>query len=243
MEKFKKILKLILIILLVIAMVIPVGRRIYDNIHVKFSDDNMGEVICGSMRGGEVTPENVTRKDLKELKRLEIGFVGYYETLKDIRYCTEIEDLAVNWGVGDYDPAFAINHGKANRKLTKDEVNEVQEELGKILPRLSDLKILWISDFGGVEWTSLEFLENCNQIEELQISRCKVKDYSVLQTCTALTHLSIDNSKISKAEDIIGIERLEFITLFDTPLAKNSEEIKKLQKAYPDAEIRWEREE
>lgn len=52
MEKFKKILKLILIILLVIAMVIPVGRRIYDNSHVKFSDDNMGEVICGSMRGG-----------------------------------------------------------------------------------------------------------------------------------------------------------------------------------------------
>lgn len=242
-KKIRKIIGIAIILLLVIAVGISKGRDIYENSHVKFADENMGKVICEMTRRKEITPENVTHKDLKRIKKLEIGFAGYYETIKDIKYCTELEDLAVNWGIGEYDPAFAINQGKVDRKLTKDEVEEVQKELGEILQRLSNLKMLWISDFGGFNWTSLDFLKNCDQIEELQISSCNVKDYSALQGCTSLTHLSISDSEISKARDIIGLEHLEFITFFDTPLAENPEEIKKLQEAYPDAEIRWERKE
>ena len=242
-NKIRKIVGIAIILLIVIAVGISKGREIYDNSHVRFADDNMGKVICGSMRRGNVTPENVTHRDLKEVKRIEMGFIGYYETLKDIKRCTELEFLTINCGIGDDDPAFKINQGKANKGLTKDEIEDKQKEMGKILPRLSNLKELWLADKGEIEWTSLEFLKKCDQIEELHIIRCTVKDYSALQGCTSLTHLSIHDSEISRAEDIIGLENLKFITFYDTPLAENPEEIKKLQEAYPDAEIRWERKE
>ena len=242
-KKVRKIIDIIMLVLTITTVGILVGKYIYENSHIKFADEMMGEVLCNTIRGNCITTENVTRKDLKEISNLEIGFSGYYNTLKDIRYCTGLEDLSINWKPGEYDPAFAINQGKAEGKLSEKGMEEVQKELGIILPRLSKLKILWLSDFGGEKWTSLKFLENCDQIEELRLSRFRVKDYSALQGCTSLTRLSISDSEISKAEDIIGLENLKFITFYDTPLAEKPEEIKKLQEAYPDAEIRWERKE
>ena len=242
-NKIRKIIGIAIILLIVIAVGISKGREIYDNSHVRFADETMGEVICKSIWGPTVTPEEVTHKELKMVKELNIGFSGYYKTLKDIKYCTEVRELLVNWGMLDYDPAYAINEGKANKELSKEKIEETQKELGKILPRLSNLKILYLGDKWGSNWTSLEFLKKCDQIEELYLCGCRGTDYSVLKKCTSLKTLSLDEYQISRAEDIIGLENLEFIVLFDTPLAENPEEIKKLQEAYPDAEIRWERKE
>ncbi len=49
--------------------------------------------------------------------------------------------------------------------------------------------------------------------------------------------IRITCSDISKAEDIIGLENLESIMILNTPLAENPEEVKKLQEAYPEADI------
>ena len=242
-NKIRKIIRIAIILLIVIAVGISKGREIYDNSHVRFADETMGKVICKSIRGNTVTPESVTRKGLKGIKRLEIGFVSYYKTLRDIKYCTGVEKLTINLKMSSYDPAFTINQGEVDRKLSEDEIEKVQKELEIILPKLSNLKELWLSDMGGCNWTSLDFLKNCNQIEKIYVSCTSIKDYSGLQGCTSLKVIDLEGTQISRAEDIIGLEHLEFIVLFDTPLAEKPEEIKKLQEAYPDAEIRWERRE
>lgn len=240
-KKVRKIIDIAIILLLGIAVVIAVGKHIYENGHVKFADETMGQVICQNVHKKNVTPENVIRKDLKEIKWLKIGFCGYYETLKDLRYCTEVEKLVVNWRPASKEPAFAINQGKANRVLSKDEIEERQKELGIVLPRLSNLKILRISDFGGVEWTSLEFLENCDQIEELNLSCSSINDCSALQGCISLKKIYLEGTQIFKAEQLKGLKNIESIDLYETPIADNPEELKKLQEMYPDADIYYER--
>lgn len=244
-NKIRKIIGIAIILLIVIAVGISKGREIYDNSHVRFADETMGEVICKSIRGTTVRSEELTHRELRIVKQLDIGFSGYYKTLKDIKYCTEVRELIINWGwgIGKYDPAYAINQGKANKELSKEEIEETQKELGKILPRLSNLKILYLGDKWGSNWTSLDFLKKCDQIEEIDVSCTSIKDYSGLQGCTSLKVINLEGTQISRAEDIIGLEHLEFIIFYDTPLAENPEEIKKLQEAYPDAEIRWERKE
>lgn len=102
------------------------------------------------------------------------------KTVKDIRYCTNVEILYINRG--------------------------------------SDVK----------------------KIEELTLGGSVATGYSVLKTCTSLIELSLEETNISKSEDIIGLPKLKVIDVHDTPLAENPKEIKKLQEAYPDAKIYWE---
>ena len=116
-------------------------------------------------------------------------------------------------------------------------VEEKQQELGEILPKMRKLKQLIIEGEGDVEWTSIEFLKNQKSIEELGLFNCKATNYSVLKTCKSLKEIEIISSELSKAEDLIGLENVESIMILNTPLAENPEEIKKLQEAYPDADI------
>lgn len=239
----KKIGYGIIIIIIVYTIIIPIGRRIHENSHVKFADENMGKVISGYVKGVNITPENVTYKDLKTVKGIDVGFSVYYETITDIKYCTELKELIINLGVRENMPAWYINEGKVDREPTKEEIEKLQKELGKILPKLPNLRVVYLADKGGCTWTSAEFLRDCDQIEEINLHGSSATDYSVLKTCTSLKNLSLERSQISKAEDIIGLSNLEYIGIDDTPLAENEEEVKKLQEAYPDALIDWKVEE
>lgn len=240
-KKIRKIIDIMMLGLIITAVGISAGKHFYNNSHVRFADEAMGMVICETVRGNHVTPENVTRKELKKILRLEAGFSGYYKTLKDIRYCTNLKYLSINWRLGDCDPAFAINQGEVDRELSKDEIEEVQEELGIILPRLSNLKILWLSNMGGCNWTSVEFLKNCDQLEEVYLYNSDANDYSALQTCTSLKHIYLKGTQIFYAEELKGMKNIESIDVYGTPLAQNSEEVNKLQEMYPDASIYYER--
>ena len=113
----------------------------------------------------------------------------------------------------------------------------MQQELGKVLPKMKKLKWFMLSREGEVEWTSVEFLKDQKSIEELWICNCKATDYSVLKTCISLKEIKIEDSELSRAEDLIGLDNVEHFYLRETPLAENPEEIKKLQEAYPEADI------
>ena len=233
----KKIKYGIIIIIIVWGIIIPIGKRIHENSHVKFADETMGEVISRYVRGGNIAPEDVTYKDLKSITRLDIGFSVYYETITDIKYCTGVKKIIINLSARKNEPSWYVNEGKVDREPTKEEMEKLQEELGEILPKLPNLKVLYLSNKGGSIWTSVEFLKNCDQIEEISIYGSSATDYSALKTCTSAKKISLGGSQISKAEDIIGLSNLEYIGIDDTPLAENEEEVKKLQEAYPDALI------
>ena len=59
----------------------------------------------------------------------------------------------------------------------------------------------------------------------------------MLKECKKLKSISLCKCNISSADDIIGLENIEYITLWNTPLGDKPEEVKKLQEAYPDAVI------
>ena len=239
----KKVIITIVIVVLVLSGIIgkyafEKAQQAHDNSVVEFKDETMGQVLCNSCHwSDEITLKNVTYKDLKGIKELKIGYVGYYDTLVDLQYCTRLDDLYINGGIGEHDGAYFINQGEVNRKVSEKDVENIQQELGEVLPKLKELTQLEISSEGKVKWTSIDFLKDCDNIEEFWINNCKGVDYSVLKTCTSLKEIQITCSDISKAEDIIGLENLESIMVLNTPLAENPEEVKKLQEAYPDAEI------
>ena len=138
-----------------------------------------------------------------------------------------------------YGPAYEIFEGKVPEKVSEEKVKQYEKELEEILPKLKKLKkIIIISDF-GCEWDSTGFLKDCDQIEDLSLSRFKLKDFSVLKQCKSLESISLYGAQIEKAEDLdlTGLKNLKYVSISGTPLAENLEEIKKLQEAYPEVEI------
>ncbi|MGN0395176.1 MAG: hypothetical protein ACI4EF_07425, partial [Coprococcus sp.] len=119
------------------------------------------------------------------------------------------------------------------------QVEQYEKELGKVLPKLKNLKKIWITGDYGCEWKSIDFLKRCEQIEEISFTRFKATDYSVLKKCKSLRRISLLGSNVTSARDLIRIEKLENLSVRNTPLAENPEEVKKLEMAYPNAEIKY----
>ncbi len=238
----RKIAISVIIVLILAAIGLPQIKEWHDNSVVDFADETMGQVLCNSCNSFYMsdyfTLENITYNDLKTQKlEIDTGYIGYYDTLLDLKYCTGAERLIINNGIGENEDAYFVSQGEINREVSQKEVEEIQEELGKVLPKMKKLKWLMLSREGGVEWTSVDFLKNQKSIEDLWICNCKATDYSVLKTCVSLKEIVIEDSELSEADDLIGLKNVENIYIYDTPLAENPEEIKKLQEAYPDADI------
>lgn len=224
-------------LIIVIAIGIPVGKNIHDNSNVTFADETMGQVLCNAQYSSEITMENITYKDLKKIDSLDIGYSGYYTTVSDLGYCTGLKELVINGGLAEGDPAYYINQGKMNKENTPEDVKKLQQELEEVLPKLKKLEKLKLISRGGEKWSSLDFLKGCEKLEYVGISRCEATDYSALKSCKSLKKIVIGHSDITNADDLIGLENIESIHIYDAPLGDNPNEVKKLQEAYPNADI------
>ena len=242
MEKREKIVVAVIIVLIILGIGLIKAKEIHDNSVVDFADETMGQVLCNSCNSFYMsdyfTLENITYNDLKTQKlEIDIGYIGYYDTLIDLKYCTGVKQISINSEIAENSEAYFIKQGELNQKVSKERVEEVQQELRDILPKMKELKWLIIGEKGDIEWSSIEFLKNQKSIEDLSLYNCKATDYSVLKTCISLKKIRIEDSDLSKADDLIGLKNVEYIYVYDTPLAENPKEIKKLQEAYPEADI------
>lgn len=229
--------KVILAIIVVLAAGLIAGLKIkpmldekHDKTQVEFKDNNMGQTICNKMQ-----MKNLNYGDLKKLSTLYTDYVGYYSTLKDLSNCENIEDLLINWGIEDKD----IDPAKMSGSLTQEKIDSMQDELKSILPRLkklTDLRLGYINQ-KDVDWSSIDFVKGLTNLDSFYIYNCSATDYSAIKTCKNLTSISLESSQISKADDITGLSKLEFINICYTPLSKNEAELKKLREAYPQATI------
>ena len=235
----KKKAGITIIIVIIIAVVGCIGRNCWKNRKIVFADENMGKVICGSIYGygKNVTTENVTWEQLGSIESLNIGYSGYYTTIKDIGKCRNLERLSINSIVEKYSAAYEIEQGEIPTDLSEKEIEKLQEELAEVLPKFSELTELDLADLGKCNWTSIDFLKGCSQLEVLKIWRSVADDYSVLKECKSLKIIVLSGCNISSADDIMGLKNMEYIALRNTPLGDKPEEIKKLQEAYPDAVI------
>ena len=237
-SKVKKVIIASIVVMIVGGIGIKLAKNIYNNSPVEFKDETMKNVIvesCAKQSGVRGT----TRGELKGVGSLTTGFVGYYDTLEDIKWCTDMKKLDLNSKIGEYDyePAYQIAQGELPEELTEEKINQFEAELGEILPKLRELKEVRMVSNYGCKWNTLDFLKRCDQIEVLLLYDFNVADYSVLKQCKSLKEIAFWDCPISKAEDLIGLENLEYIGMSGVPLAENPEELKKLQEAYPNAEI------
>ena len=236
-----KIKKIVITVIILCAIGIPVGRHWYNNHRIEFKDTNMAKLIaeyCGKIYSEDM---EITPNDMKEVRYVDIGYTGYYNTLEDLKWCTSIEKLYLNGKIGESknEPAYKIAQGEMPEEVTEEKVKQFEEELGKILPKMKQLKKMEIISKYGCEWENLDFLEGCGQVEELTLYDFQVTDYSILKQCKSLKKVVFFDCPISKAEDLMGLENLEWIGIRDTPLANNPEELKKIKEAYPDAVYKY----
>ncbi len=235
-----KIKKIVITVIILCAIGIPLGMRIYNKSEIEFKDENMRTVMVrtsGYQHGGYET----SRENLNEIKQLRLGYIGYYNTLEDIKWAKNVEEIEINVQppIYEWEPAYVISKGEVPEGVSKEKVKQYEKELGKILSKLKNLKEVYIVSDYGCEWDSIEFLKDCDQIEDLSLSRFKLKDFSVLKQCKSLESISLYGAQIEKAEDLdlAELKNLKYVSISGTPLAENLEEIKKLQEAYPGVEI------
>ena len=234
-----KIKKVIITVIVICAIGIPLGMRIYNKSVVEFKDENMEKVMVYASTN-EHGDDEASHENMREIKCLELGYIGYYDTLEDLKWAKNVEEIRINMPTS-FGAAYEISQENVPKEISKEKVKQYERELGEILPQLKKLKsISIISDF-GCEWDSIEFLKNCKQIEDISLSRFKIKDFSALKQCKSLDNINLYAAPIEKAEDLdlTGLEKLKCISIWDTPLAENFEEIKKLKEAYPDVDIEY----
>ena len=237
---WSKIKKIIITVIVLCAIGIPAGKHWYNNHAIQFKDENMKRVIANLCYKPYSEDLKITPEDVKEIDVLNIGYVGYYDSLEDLKWCTELEMLDIDMGMYEaWDAVYQIAQGEVPEEVTEEKVKQYEKELGKVLPKLKNLKELYISSNGGCTWESLDFLEGCNQIEEIFMYDFKLTDYSMLKQCKSIKKIIIFNSSIENAEDMIGLEHLEWIGLVNTPLSDNPEEIKKIKEAYPNIKLEY----
>lgn len=235
-----KIKKIVITVIILCAIGIPVGRHWYNNHEIDFKDANMEKLMREYCKKTYSEDMKITPNDMKKVRYMELGYVGYYDTIVDLKWCKELEELKINMGVYEpNEPAYQIAQGEMPEEVTEEKVKQFEEELGEILSKLKELKRLKIANKYGCEWENLDFLEGCGQVEELTLYDFQVTDYSILKQCKSLKKVVFFDCPISKAEDLMGLENLEWIGIRDTPLANNPEELKKLKEAYPDAVYKY----
>ena len=234
-----KIKKIIITVIVLCAIGIPAGKHWYNNHAIQFKDENMKKLIASLCYKPYSEDLKITPKDMEKVVNLDIGYAGYYDTLEDLKWCTNLKSLLINGKPGEYDYVYKVFKGKVPEGVTEEKVNQFEKELGEILPKLTRLKKVRIVSKYGCHWNSLDFLEGCNQIEELWMDEFAVDDYSVLKQCKSIKKIIIFNSSIENAEDMMGLEHLEWIGLVNTPLSDNPQEIKKIKEAYPNIKLEY----
>ena len=225
MSKNKK--TILCIMAAVVAIV--VGVIVYTlSLRAPFEDKEMKRVITlHASREGIIDEDDALKKeDVKEIKKLNIGYMGYYTTLTDITSCVNLEELYIGIPnlvrcsyykdeVDYYDNKSKGCYGEGKDVLassTEVKSDKIVDELGEVLKECNKIKILYVCDIEQkYQLNSLSFLEYGKNIEELWLDGQNVNDYSQVFACEKLKTLSLEGCAIT-SEHLKGISTLDKLT-------------------------------
>lgn len=211
----------------------------HENSYVHFKDINMGISICSSMEFGySVTVEDVRYRELDQVKRLCIGNPQNYTTLEDIKKCKKIEEICILGYAGADTEDYAYRLNEEEQEMSAAQVEEFQEELSQVLPKLKNLKSFRLINVDGkCNINSIDFLKECKNLEEVAVCYSDIKDYSVLAELPQLKTIDLGDCSIETADDLLELKNPEKILINNTPLAENEKEMQRLKDAFPEADI------
>ena len=246
------------VILLLVVGVVIAGVILRNNSQkIIFQDDGMATLIAESV--GVESVDKLRVEDLEKVEMLNIGYTGYYDTLLDIEKCVKLERLVIG------EPEYAFCHYYLRGKEipeseSKERIEQIESELGMILKKCPNLKILYISNKSrNFELNNLDFLKDGQEMISLNIEYQSVMDYSIISKCvrlktlslygnditkldmitelSELNYLNIGKTNVSQAEDILKLKNLKYLNITDTPLAENAEQLELIQKQFPEIDI------
>lgn len=228
----------VILLSLSIAIIRPI---VLDNTQkVKFEDDRMGLMIRASSEAKSM--EEFRKENLKEVKKLDIGYTGHYDTLVDIEKCQQIEWLSV--GSAEYEQERKEQPGPES----EERIRQIEEELGGILKNCSrlssmvlrgeetyfELKDLDFLKYGkNLEYLSLEHHGNldysavgqCSNLRTLDFWDCSVAELNMLSGLNKLESLGLLETDVTEAGDIQELKTLTELTIRNTPLGGNEEQL------------------
>lgn len=239
------------IILSVIGIIVAIvaGVIVYTlSLRAPFEDKEMKRVITlhASREGIIDEDDSLKKEDVKEIKKLNIGYMGYYTTLGDITSCVNLEELYI--GIpnlvrcsyykdeADYYDNKKGCYGEGKDVLASSaevKTDKIVDELGEVLKECGNIKILYVCDIEQkYQLNSLSFLEYGKNIEELWLDGQSVNDYSQVFACERLSMLSLEGCNITSEDlkGISGLDKLTYLCLDDTGIenANNIIEISNL---------------
>lgn len=251
------------IVLLLLAVLTIVSAIAYDNSKkVSFLDEEMGYVIAyQAYQDGEIKePERFRQDDLETIESINIGYTGYYTTLKDLEKCYNLEWLFIGTPKASGHDYYNILR-EVPEPESEERILQLQAEIADVLQACNKITLLYIDNPDGVcNLESLEFLSRTQNVKILILNNLQEIDYMPVWQCEGLTSLDLygcdienvegisqlenltdvmlGNTNISEAGDLLNLPHLEELGLKNTPLAENEEELALLYEAFPDIEIK-----
>ncbi len=242
MSKLKeKKVKWIGYVILAVVLLICVNY-LYKNRRVHFEDDKMRQIICLEL-GKDKDSKDVTYRDLESIEELDIGPIGEYETIIDVAKCKNMKKLRVNVEITHRDLCYELFQKNEDGSMyyplvDKKKLFKVQEELEKVSKKLKKLESFVFSNINeSCNIKDFTFLENFKGLKELTLCFVNISDYSFLENCIELEKVDLEQSNMDNADVLLKLKYVNRLILTGTPLAENKEEISRLEKAFPEANI------
>ncbi len=228
--------------IIVAVIIVCGGNWLYKGRRVHFEDDMMRQVICLEL-GKDKDSKDVTYRDLESIEELEIGPVGTFETIEDAAKCKNLKKIWVNSSVPRGEVGFELYEITEVEKryyppVSTEKMERIQKDLEKILKNAKKIEEFSFSNVNDTfNISDIEFLKYGKNIKKIHIAYANITDFSVLENCRKLRSVDLWYSDIDSADDLLKLKNVEKFWLTGTPLAENEEEISRLEKAFPEAEI------
>lgn len=178
----------------------------YDSKCVKFQDENMEMQTLYLLDSGR---GSVLKKELEQIESFYVTKTsGRFATLEDLKQFPNLERVSLSYDVNS---------------MTDEEWEEFQKYRGGIpamlaetLPELPKLKQLDLTFFDHFE--NLDFLSECDQVEELWIFGNTIKDIEGLRGMTSLRFLILSSNPFTDISPLQDLKNLEALDLHQVPV-------------------------
>lgn len=212
----------VIILSLAIVFIRPV---ILDNARkVKFKDERMEREIAINARVESVDEFRVD--DLEKVKSLDIRYTGFYNTISDIEKCQQLSYLVI--GQNSYGNEFeSANQDDWPGPESKERIQQIKRELESILQNCSKLTYLTIiGEKKYFELGDLDFLKNGKNLESISLDHHVNMDYSAIGGCSGLHKLKFWNCDVLELDMLDGLKKLELLSLAETNVSEAGDIVK-----------------
>ena len=255
---------LILSIICLVVAIVTVLFFYKKSLIANFEDEEMRNIITSAaMCEGIIdNKDNFTKNHFKDIKEVNIGYIGKCNSLLDLLQCNNLENLTIGAKRG-YTHYYYGDLSEEVVPLNDNEINKFQEELMSILSNCTKIKMLKIVNTNNsCAFNNLRFLmasgnidsikiEQINQVDyspvfsiksitSLYIKNCDLENLDGIENLTNLLRLNLDDTKVKTADSIIELTNLNELSIVGTPLADNQEEVKRIYEKFPNIIIKTE---